>query len=976
MLELWGALVIFVVCPLLGGLPVISWITNALAKRRLAEIGTGNIGVSAAFYHGGTLVGILAVLSEALKGVVAVLLARTFFGNGSSWELIALIALVIGRFWMGKGAGTTNVAWGFAVHDPMAAAFIFLVSSISFLLLRSKELAKYGVLILFPLIVAILHFDDLTQILAAVVLAGLLGWIYQQIPDDLNLKASEAKPESQAMFQLLRGDQKILSLDDELDGAIVGNKAARISEMKRAGYPVPKGWVLAPMDQPETLIDFLQPSDLSPLAVRSSALGEDTEVASAAGQYQTVLNVTTKEGLLKAINTVRASYEDESAVQYRRDRNRHSDGETSVSGEADDNVKETAMAVLIQQQIQGVFSGVAFSRDPITQESDAVVIEATAGSAAQVVSGRYTPEQYRAFVVKTENLSSVHLEGEGQIPAVLIKQVAYLSRQIEQYYHGIPQDIEWSYDGQTLWILQVRPITTLLPIWTRKIAAEVIPGVIHPLTWSINRPLVCGVWGGIFALVLGERALGLDFNETATLHFSRAYFNASLLGQIFLRMGLPPESLEFLTRGAKMSKPPLNSTLSNLPGLLRLFAREFSLERDFKQDYRKRFHPGLSELSQAKLLDLNPEQLLERVEFILELLKSAAYYSIMAPLSAAARQGIFKTKDSQIDNSAAPEVAALRELTELASAAKQILPEFDSETLFEDLAVSTPGQKILEGFETFINHYGYLSDVGTDIAVPTWKEQPEAVKLLFIQLMQGNQTPSNLAIKKRKRGGAVQRRVNLKGRTSEIYSRLLAQLRWCFIALERNWLQNGLLQKPGDIFFLEIDEIRTAIKDSDYQLISNFRSLVEIRRSQMAEDSQLNPVPQLVYGNAPPVSIFFSTPSLIPDGMLSGIPASHGLVEGKVKVLRNLQAVPDIDKQTILVVPYTDSGWVALLARAGGLIAEAGGRLSHGAIIAREYGIPAIMDVHNATWLLQDGQRVRIDGSRGIIEISNDLRPD
>ncbi|AFY54922.1 phosphoenolpyruvate synthase/pyruvate phosphate dikinase [Rivularia sp. PCC 7116] len=957
MLELWGALFIFIFCPLLGGLPVISWITNALAKRRLAQIGTGNIGVSAAFYHGGTLVGVLAVLSEALKGVIAVLIARAFFESGSYWELIALIALVIGRFWMGKGAGTTNVVWGFAVHDPMAAAFVFLVSSISFLLLRSRELAKYGVLILFPLIVAVLHFDNIPHILAAVVLAGLLAWIYQQIPDDLNLKASESKPESQAMFQLLRGDQKILSLDNELDAAIVGNKAARSSEMKRAGYPVPKGWVLTPMDEPQALIDFLQPSDLSPLAVRSSALGEDTEEASAAGQYETVLNVTTKEGLQQAISTVRASYEHPAAVQYRRDR----------------NLKETAMAVLIQQQVQGVFSGVAFSRDPITQENDAVVIEATAGSAAQVVSGRYTPEQYRAFVVKTENLSSVHLEGEGQIPAVLIKQVAYLARQIEQHYHGIPQDIEWSYDGQTLWILQVRPITTLLPIWTRKIAAEVIPGIIHPLTWSINRPLTCGSWGGIFAVVLGERAIGLDFNETATLHFSRAYFNASLLGKIFLRMGLPPESLEFLTRGAKMSKPPLSSTLSNAPGLLRLLTKEISLERDFKRDFRKRFQPGLSELSQKALLELDQTQLLERIEFILELLNSATYYSIMAPLSAAIRQGIFKPKkDSDIDNSAAPEVAALRELGELAAAAKLILPEFDPETLFEDLAVSTPGQKILESFETLLNRYGYLSDVGTDIAVPTWREEPEAVKLLFIQLMQGNQPPQN----KRKRGGVVQSRVDLKGRVTEVYSRLLAQLRWSFIALERNWLKNGLLGEPGDIFFLEIEEIRRIIRDSDYQLLSRIRELINIRRNQLVEDGQLNPVPLLVYGNAPPLSIFFSRPSLVPDGMLTGIPASHGQVEGKVKVLRNLQAVPDIDKQTILVVPYTDSGWVALLARAGGLIAEAGGKLSHGAIIAREYGIPAVMDVHNATWLLQDGQRVRIDGSKGIIEISNDLRPD
>ncbi|MBF2015693.1 MAG: glycerol-3-phosphate acyltransferase [Rivularia sp. T60_A2020_040] len=964
MLELWGALVILIFCPILGGLPVISWITNASSKRRLAEIGTGNIGVSAAFYHGGTLVGVLAVLSEALKGVIAVLIARAFFGNGSYWELIALIALVIGRFWMGKGAGTTNVVWGFAVHDPMAAAFVFLVGSISFLLLRSKELAKYGVLVLFPLIVAILHFDDFAKILAAIVLAGLLAWIYQQIPDDLNLKVSEAQPESQAMFQLLRGNQKILSLDDELDAAIVGNKAARCSEIKRIGYPVPKGWVLTPMDEPEMLIDYLQPSDLSPLAVRSSAIGEDTEEASAAGQYETVLNVTTKEGLLQAINTVRVSYEHPDAVQYRRDR--------LCRSEAEGNFKQAAMAVLIQQQVQGVFSGVAFSRDPITQESDAVVIEATAGSAAQVVSGRYTPEQYRAFVVKTENLSSVHLEGEGQIPAVLIKQVAYLTRQIEQYYHGIPQDIEWSYDGQTLWILQVRPITTLLPIWTRKIAAEVIPGIIHPLTWSINRPLTCGVWGGIFAIVLGERAIGLDFNQTATLHFSRAYFNASLLGQIFRRMGLPPESLEFLTRGAKMSKPPLNSTLSNLPGLLRLLTREFSLSRDFKRDYRKRFQPGLTQLKQQSLLELDQERLLERIELILELLRSATYYSIMAPLSAAIRQGIFKPKDSQIDNSAAPEVAALRELGQLAYSAKLILPDFDPETLFEDLAVSTPGQKILEQFEVFINRYGYLSDVGTDIAVPTWREEPEAVKLLFVQLMQGNQPPAN----KRKRGGVVQRRVDLKGRVTEVYSQLLAQLRWSFIALERNWLQNGLLQQPGDIFFLEIEEVQKIIRDADDQLINYLSSLVQMRKNQLTEDSQLNPAPLLVYGNAPPVSIFVPSSSLLADGMLTGIPASHGQVEGRVKVLRNLQSIPDIDKQTILVVPYTDSGWAALLTRAGGLIAEAGGRLSHGAIIAREYGIPAVMDVHNATWLLQDGQRVRVDGSRGIIEVSNDLRPD
>src|SRR5919199_5579264 len=115
--QVWGSLLIFTVCPILGGLPIISWITYALTGRQLARLGTGNIGVQAAFYHGGRLAGILAVLSEALKGIAAVLLARAFFPPGSAWELIALIALVMGRYWIGKGAGTTNVVWGYIVHD-------------------------------------------------------------------------------------------------------------------------------------------------------------------------------------------------------------------------------------------------------------------------------------------------------------------------------------------------------------------------------------------------------------------------------------------------------------------------------------------------------------------------------------------------------------------------------------------------------------------------------------------------------------------------------------------------------------------------------------------------------------------------------------------------------------------------------------------------------------------------------------------
>jgi pyruvate,water dikinase len=968
MQQVWGVLAIFILCPLLGGLPLIAWITYALTGRRLGRLGTGNISVSAAFYHGGKLAGILAVLSEALKGIAAVLLARAFFPTQPAWELIALIALVMGRYWIGKGAGTTNVVWGYVVHDWRVALLVFLIGGISFTILREKELGRFGVLFLFPAITALLHLEDFGRIIAAIALAVLIGWIYKKIPDDLDLSPT-GQAGSQTMFRFFRGDKAIVSLNDRLDPQKVGQKAATLSQLKRWGYPVPMGWILPPGDDPEPLVQTLQPSATEPLVVRSSAIGEDSEQAAAAGQYETVLQVTSRAMLRQAIARIQASYDLPNAVEYRRAR-----GQT-----------DTAMAVLIQKQVQGAFSGVAFSRDPIAQQGDAVAVEALPGGAQQVVSGRVTPEQYRVVItdvetlnVETLHITSLQMEGTGDVPPELIKQVAFLARQLENQYHGIPQDIEWSYDGRQLWLLQSRPITTLLPIWTRKIAAEVIPGTIHPLTWSINRPLTCGVWGEIFTIVLGKRSQGLDFNATATLHYSRAYFNASLLGKIFRLMGLPAESLEFLTRGAKFSKPPLSSTLRNVPGLLRLLGRELSLARDFHRDEQRYFRPGFAQLEQRSLLELSGLELLERIDAILALLKRATYYSILAPLSASLRQAVFRVQDDKIDNSQTPEVAALREIAALAERARKIAPQLSPERAFEQLEETAPGREISQQFEQLLARYGYLSQVGTDIAVLTWKEEPQVVRELFVQFLHGegdrnSSRRNNNNVEKRSGASRnVQQRVDLKGQVTQVYSRLLAELRWCFVRLEEIWLQSGRLSQIGDIFFLEFEQVRRVVAE-DVEFLPQLEQSLEMRRSQFTQDSQLNPIPSLFYGNSPPIPVrahsSASLPHPTPHTLLQGIGASSGQVTGKIKVLHNWRMLPEIDKETILVVPYTDSGWVAPIARAGGLIAEVGGRLSHGAIVAREYGIPAVMDVLDATHLLRDGQRVRLDGRQGTIEI-------
>jgi pyruvate,water dikinase len=184
------------------------------------------------------------------------------------------------------------------------------------------------------------------------------------------------------------------------------------------------------------------------------------------------------------------------------------------------------------------------------------------------------------------------------------------------------------------------------------------------------------------------------------------------------------------------------------------------------------------------------------------------------------------------------------------------------------------------------------------------------------------------------------------------------------------------MTEPGDIFLLRLEEITTLVQQQDRQFKHRLPELIATRRKQWEVAVGLNPVPKLVYGK--PQAIVWQTPTISSAQRIQGIGSSPGQIEGVIQVITNLQqsdtcgALRDrIDRQTIIVVPYTDAGWSPLLARAGGLISEVGGRLSHGAIIAREYNIPAVMDVDNATKILLNGQLVRLNGQTGIIEILN-----
>ncbi|WP_293133184.1 glycerol-3-phosphate acyltransferase [Microcoleus sp. bin38.metabat.b11b12b14.051] len=999
----------------LGALPLTRWAVQLLGGKDLRRLGTGNAGVSAAFIHGGKLAGIAAVLAEIARGILPVLAGRFWFPDAPAIAIALLIPLVAARYAIARGGGVTNAVWGLLVFSPPVA----VCSGIWGLLVwgladrfwekgdRARLFASRCGCLCTPIWVWVWR-QSLPEFSAAAGLGVLLAAINLSQGDDMALSKSE----------------QLFSLDDSLDAGICGDKAARLSQLKRAGFNVPAGWILASKEEGRrkkeegrrkkeegrgereerrgnegnadrisinnSVIQNLKSKISNRMIVRSSAAGEDGDISSAAGQYETIGPVLTEAELLDGINRCRQSYWSSEAVAYRRQR----------------QIPDTQMAVLIQPYIEGKVAGVMFSRNPLDGGSQ-IIIEALPGGAESVVGGQVTPLHLEVDFTQPENLERNlnELEISSIIDKQIIAELLKLAQTIEAFFHGIPQDIEWSWDGEKVWILQSRPITNLQPFWTRTIAAEVIPGAIRPLTWSINRPLTCGVWGEIFSVVLGDRAAGLNFKETATLLGSHAYFNATLLGEIFRMMGLPEQGLEFLLRGQKMGKPPLMKVLPNLPGLWRLVQRERALNAEFEVDRTSIFQPALQSLlkeegrgkkeegkgsREEEILMPNGQcpmpnaqfpipnyqylsELLDKSEKIQEWLKPITYYNILGPIGLAIRKAIFRVNDEWLVNDTAPEIASVRALQQLAQKLREVAISQSGENVsaaqLAQIFAETPA--LQAEFEQWLDSYGYLSEVGTDIAVPTWREQPETYRKLLVTMAHKSAVANlpatdklSLTFAQKWRLDKCQQRATVKSQISEIYARLLAYLRWTFLDIEACGLEMQVFQEPGDIFYLEFGEIQQWIRSG---ASVSFQETIRLRRDRLLTDRD-RPIPPVVYGNLLPTSRKRSIdPATSTTGIMQGIPASIGCVEGFVKICRSVTT--ELGENAIAVVPYTDAGWAPLLLGATAIIAEVGGQLSHGAIVAREYKIPAVMNVAEATTRLRDGQKVRVDGYLGTVEL-------
>ncbi|MFI9839337.1 PEP/pyruvate-binding domain-containing protein [Nonomuraea sp. NPDC051941] len=778
----------------------------------------------------------------------------------------------------------------------------------------------------------------------------------------------------------------------------VGRKAAVLGDLMAAGFPVPDGHVVtadalgqalranglddhASSDQvreaalPEDLSEALRRVAAEygdvPLAVRSSATAEDLGDRSFAGQYESILGVVGAEALIEAVSAGWSSAFTARVDVYQRAR--------GLGG-------SRRMAVLIQRMVPAAAAGVAFSANPVTGARDEVVISAVAGLGDALVSGAVTPDEWS---VRGDAATCVSAAGEA-IDAALAVQVAELARRAAGHY-GEPQDIEWATDGDMLWLLQSRPITALpepapepvpIPVevpdglWSR-VSHWSTP--ISPLQRSLALPVLNASTGQMLAYGLAER---IEFREIG--------------GWVYISFTVPtrPEAIE-----AKLREIARKAERDE-PGSI---IAEWYESRQPDLDLR------LSGLRGCALAEMGDDELIDHVRQARTLAAEAQELHFRTAGAAQFVWGEFGLACERLLGWTPVQVLQLL----VGLPGKTTEPTFRLSELAR-LAAGLPDDgwsadlAFAKAFDRYLHEYGHRT-LGADLTQPTLAEQPELVtRLIRDQLATGYDPRAEMSHQQASRDAALaEARARPAGGTEQ-FDRLLgraqraypirddgayyanaawAMVRRGMLELGRRLAARGLLDTGDHVFFLEWDEAIAVLKAG-----SPVGELVTRRRGMRAWAEQ-HPGPP-VHG-AFPVGAGDGQPHLteelrhasevagwvwqatrtdnVPVGGqdgLRGIGASPGRYTGVVRVITSEAEFGRLRLGDVLVCPETTPQWAVLFPSVGALVTDTGGLLSHPAIIAREYRVPAVLATREATVRLRDGETVTVDGNAGTVERS------
>jgi len=760
-----------------------------------------------------------------------------------------------------------------------------------------------------------------------------------------------------------------------------GNKACNVNKLRSIGMNTPVSYACSWKAHERYLkqdprLDPTLTSNLEKIidpnkkyAVRSSASIEDQVDRSFAGQFTSELDIQGTPQVLRAIHTVWDSAQLPEVHTY-MDR----------YGIPADHLQ---MAVLIQEMVEPAISGVAFSKNPLTG-TDEIVIEGCPGLGKQLVQDGVTPERWvnkwGYWLEKPEN---------PLIPANLIDRIVeetkLIARKLKQKV-----DLEWVWNGKDLYWVQVREITTLKPlsVFSNYLPKEFLPGIIKPLIFSINSPMMCSLWVGWIEEMTGE--LGIKPEDLARSIYYRAYFNMGIMGNIFTKMGFPRESMEmlmgYIPKGqSKMSFKPSLKTISLMPRMVVGILKRLNLKTKIRKAL-PRLSDEILRTPYRDLAHLSDAELIEKINKHFKLVQEAATYNTLGQLVMRMFGKVFESQLNKhgveiadFDLTAGiPGFLEYNPNTHLCRLNKEFLalPTETQERVlsssYENLRRDKNFEKFVEKVDDFIEHFGYLSDNNNDFSAVPWREKPEMIIKLFSGYEEAcAEKKERISMEDLRKQRKVSRSllyyykqtrdyVELREQIGGLYTHAYGLFRYFFLELGRRFTDRSILGSPEDIFLLTYPEVKEIVNGNGLSIAPH--QIVNQHKVDMERYRDII-LPSVIFGDEVP-------PVREPDmDMLSGIPASIGNYTGPVKVVRGMDDFNLVKEGDVLVIPYSDVGWTPLFTRAGAVIAESGGQLSHSAIVAREYGIPAVVSVPNALASLADDMVVTVNGHKGEIYI-------
>jgi len=579
-----------------------------------------------------------------------------------------------------------------------------------------------------------------------------------------------------------------------------------------------------------------------------------------------------------------------------------------------------------------------------------------------------------------------------------------LARQVRRVARGrgAPQDVEWAWDETGLHLLQARPITSLagLHIYSNRMVSDMSPGLIKPLVYSTNTVgMARNVFGRLFTELIGPN--DFDFTRLAPRIHSRIYTDITMLGELLERVGLPANFLEMVSRDeeSEARRPPFSLQTARATLRLMRFAWRHSRPATEIQAFLEDHGPILRSYQNTDWSVIDPPELLAQLDNLIACHAQSQWYVFIGPMNMMIRnrvlsQWVKRRAADVVPSDLIRGLVGLKALEpnaglqRLATQARQLdddvkgcLVDSDLLTLHSLLARSEAGRALIRDVEKFLDDYGFLSSNGTDFTATPWRENAEliwhsigrAAENLPVHSVEDVHLVRERA-RARVRGqiGLLHRRffdgllastiayIDLRERISLVMSKDSYQMRRILLALGERLVQRGDLDCRDDLFYLTREELHAL---TNRQLgAAAAKSLINARRAEMEADAQVTP-PTTICGDTllmPRVLAAYD-----PD-YLTGISGSSGWACGHARIILDPTRAPKrLNNDDVLVVPFSDVGWTPLFSGICGIVAETGGQLSHTSIVAREYGIPAVVSVKQATNIIHDGQPVVVDGTRG-----------